>query len=219
MWRSQEGTIMGVLRLVSGFTLATAVAAGASLLSFATAASASTIYNFSGDFGPPAFTATVSLDVVGGQAVSGTGTISFGASTFDLSLITLTTDGGNGNYSGTTGFRDNHGTDIFGGDTVVPIDSNGLIFAISNDPLREQDALFAVSANGDGSFEFLISGTLADVFDVWVETTDGSGSISSVGDGPAPTPLPAALPLFATGLGGLGLLGWRRKRKATARIA
>jgi hypothetical protein len=31
---------------------------------------------------------------------------------------------------------------------------------------------------------------------------------------PAATPLPAALPLFATGLGALGLLGWRRKRKA-----
>jgi hypothetical protein len=30
------------------------------------------------------------------------------------------------------------------------------------------------------------------------------------------TPLPAALPLFATGLGGLGLLGWCRKRKAQA---
>jgi hypothetical protein len=30
------------------------------------------------------------------------------------------------------------------------------------------------------------------------------------------TPLPAALPLFATGLGALGLLGWRRKRKARA---
>ena len=29
-------------------------------------------------------------------------------------------------------------------------------------------------------------------------------------------PFPAALPLFATGLGGLGLLGWRRKRKAQA---
>lgn len=28
------------------------------------------------------------------------------------------------------------------------------------------------------------------------------------------TPLPAALPLFATGLGSLGLLGWRRKKKA-----
>jgi len=33
------------------------------------------------------------------------------------------------------------------------------------------------------------------------------------------TPLPAALPLFASGLGGLGLLGWRRKRKNAAAIA
>jgi hypothetical protein len=33
---------------------------------------------------------------------------------------------------------------------------------------------------------------------------------------PSVVPLPAALPLFATGLGALGLLGWRRKRKATA---
>ena len=30
------------------------------------------------------------------------------------------------------------------------------------------------------------------------------------------TPLPGALSLFATGLGALGLLGWRRKRKAQA---
>ena len=30
------------------------------------------------------------------------------------------------------------------------------------------------------------------------------------------TPLPATLPLLATGLGALGLLGWRRKRKALA---
>ena len=29
-------------------------------------------------------------------------------------------------------------------------------------------------------------------------------------------PIPAALPLFATGLGALGLLGWWRKRKAQA---
>jgi len=36
---------------------------------------------------------------------------------------------------------------------------------------------------------------------------------------PSATPLPAALPLFATGLGALGLLGWRRKRKARALTA
>jgi hypothetical protein len=35
----------------------------------------------------------------------------------------------------------------------------------------------------------------------------------------AATPLPAALPLFATGLGALGLFGWRRKRKINAAIA
>ena len=33
------------------------------------------------------------------------------------------------------------------------------------------------------------------------------------------TPLPAALPLFASGLGALGMLGWRRKRKNAAAIA
>lgn len=32
-------------------------------------------------------------------------------------------------------------------------------------------------------------------------------------------PLPAALPLFATGLGALGLFGWRRKKKAAALAA
>lgn len=34
--------------------------------------------------------------------------------------------------------------------------------------------------------------------------------------GPSETPIPAALPLFASGLSGLGLLGWRRKRKTQA---
>ncbi len=36
---------------------------------------------------------------------------------------------------------------------------------------------------------------------------------------PTATPLPAALPLFATGLGAMGLLGWRRKRKVAAQVA
>jgi hypothetical protein len=37
----------------------------------------------------------------------------------------------------------------------------------------------------------------------------GDGTISA-------TPVPAALPLFATGLGALGLLGWRRRRRTLA---
>jgi hypothetical protein len=43
--------------------------------------------------------------------------------------------------------------------------------------------------------------------------TDATLSLSVA---PSETPLPAALPLFATGLGALGLLGWRRKRKHAA---
>jgi len=35
----------------------------------------------------------------------------------------------------------------------------------------------------------------------------------------AATPLPAALPLFTTGLGVVGLFGWRRKRKAATSLA
>ena len=35
----------------------------------------------------------------------------------------------------------------------------------------------------------------------------------------AATPLPAALPLFTSGVGVMGLLGWRRKRKAQALAA
>lgn len=35
----------------------------------------------------------------------------------------------------------------------------------------------------------------------------------------AATPLPAALPLFVSGLGALGLLGWRRKKKTVALAA
>jgi hypothetical protein len=46
---------------------------------------------------------------------------------------------------------------------------------------------------------------------------DGSGCGLTTGPPPPPgAPVPAALPLFVTGLTGLSLLGWRRKRKAQA---
>jgi len=45
----------------------------------------------------------------------------------------------------------------------------------------------------------------------------GDTELANLTSGTAtPTPLPATIPLFATGVGGLGLLGWRRKRKAQA---
>ena len=50
-------------------------------------------------------------------------------------------------------------------------------------------------------------------------TIPAQADIQSITIDTATTPLPAALPLFASGLGALGLLGWRRKRKAAALAA
>jgi hypothetical protein len=47
-------------------------------------------------------------------------------------------------------------------------------------------------------------------------TSNTSAIALETGELTAETPLPATLPLFATGLGALGLLGWRRKRKNAA---
>jgi hypothetical protein len=54
-----------------------------------------------------------------------------------------------------------------------------------------------------------------DVNEIGDQQFGPSNLIGSVGT----TPLPAALPLFATGLSALGLLGWRRKRRNSAAIA
>ena len=49
----------------------------------------------------------------------------------------------------------------------------------------------------------------------WGNAPDQTFTIGVVA-APGEIPSPAALPLFSSGLGALGLLGWRRKRKATA---
>ena len=65
------------------------------------------------------------------------------------------------------------------------------------------------------------SGISASAEWIWSNPDNGTEAflsipINYVGSPLSATPIPAALPLFASGLGGLGLLGWRRKRKATA---
>ena len=59
---------------------------------------------------------------------------------------------------------------------------------------------------------------IANITSIVFENT-GAGNIRVDDINVSGTPLPGAFPLFATGLGVVGLLGWRRKRKNAAAIA
>jgi hypothetical protein len=72
-----------------------------------------------------------------------------------------------------------------------------------SDFVRGTNVLVAQMLASDYSFEGLRLEGLVDV----------RGHVAFSPDPPS-VPLPAALPLFATGLAGLGLLGWRRKKAA-----
>ena len=63
-----------------------------------------------------------------------------------------------------------------------------------------------------GLFNVTVSG--APIWFVVAGVTDGGTSGIMAADSVTVTPLPAALPLFASGLGTIGVLGWRRKKKA-----
>lgn len=63
----------------------------------------------------------------------------------------------------------------------------------------------------------LVSITLRIAGDLEGLPPDYSGNFVVTVADVASTPLPAALPLFATGLGALGLLGWRRKGRVTTK--
>jgi hypothetical protein len=176
------------------------------LVSLAPAANADVVYNFDGSSMTPAFTAGITLDVQGGQAISGTGTINFGGSIFDLTLITPSTVG-NETSPGPVGFRDNHGTDLQFADTIAPIDdAGGLLFAITNNPVSGQDALFQVWSDGGNSYGYRFSGALPGVFDVWVNYGSATGTVSAV-------PEPSTWAMMLLGFAGVGFMAYRRKSK------
>ena len=86
--------------------------------------------------------------------------------------------------------------------------SNGS-FLLYSDPLAGSGAPTVTGALAE-------SGTWQAVGDEWFSGTGAIDKVyvySNVREVP-PVPLPAALPLFATGLGMMGLLGWRKRRRA-----
>jgi len=77
----------------------------------------------------------------------------------------------------------------------------------------------SVQGQVDSNGSFTVSVLAGDVYGMYVyspDSVEGRGDISVSVDA-GTTPLPAALPLLATGIGGLGLVCWRKKRKPAAR--
>ena len=86
---------------------------------------------------------------------------------------------------------------------------NATLTLIASDSVPEADnsLIFSVANLPAGSYRLDVTGGFAPG-----ATYNGSITLTF----PSEVPLPATLPLFATGLGVLGLLGWWRKRKAAA---
>lgn len=185
-------------KLMTKVALAAAVVTGAAFLQFAPAANAATVpFGFLGG----GVDASGTLDVTGGQALDGTGTITspFWVGPETLTLVTLSTpnvhDLGGGNLS----YRFGGGTDLIG-DTVYPIDSSGLVFSVTNsnpaDPFNLLNVGLNVWSNGDGTFTLFLAGN-----GIYYGTT----AVSTA------APLPGAMFLFGSVLSGAALFLRRRK--------
>jgi hypothetical protein len=175
---------------------------GALLAFSANIAAASTVtLNVTGTIGGGVgdYSANVVLDVVGGQAVSGTGSINIlGLSSAPLVLITTSTPY-NETSPGPVGFRDDGGTDIGGADTAFPL-NNGLLFDVgTTTPSWGNFPLFAFWTDGS-----LFSGTVGGTY---YYADFGTASVSAV-------PEPSTWAMMVLGFAGVGFMAYRRRNGA-----
>jgi hypothetical protein len=181
-------------------------AAIAGLMGAGAASAATVVAPISGTIGSAgAFTGQITLDVEGGQAVSGGGTIDIlGLSNAPLVLITPSTPGDENNFvNAPVGFRANDGTDYFGLDTAFPVDTNGLLFDVGTSTASfGAYPLLALYSNGDGTFGAAFTGTVNNV-----DYYNQSGSLTIS----AGVPEPATWAVMLLGFGAVGA-SMRRRR-------
>jgi hypothetical protein len=198
---------MRINKLIAGIALAVLVIGAGQ-------AKASTVFEFT-------YSGTLGTD-----SVSGSGTL-FG------------TDLGGGTFLLTSG----HGTSTEAGNLTlmtagtwinnlapsVHLISDNLLSPQNNPALNDKGIVFSGSSLPSDSQFFNIWGNGANNYTYFnnysgpfpaINLTLDSFTITNVGEGTdlVATPLPAALPLFAGGLGMIGLLARRKKRKAAAAV-
>jgi hypothetical protein len=225
--------LFGFAALVAVSTLGVPVAASASLLSLGASTSGS--YLFQTNSG-----GLVSVATNGGVSISGLATFQAdsGAYTLGTTVPSFNVGPQNGNQFPATGNR----TQTFSYTGLSDTDAltGTITWSFIQDGTTTPEffgslLVNTVSAASDAAFKatFMVGQTYGiDLITQALGTnstcpapctlefvanpsTGASRTTAPVGSG-AVTPLPGALPLLATGLGGLGLLGWRRKRKAQA---
>jgi hypothetical protein len=143
-------------------------------------------------------------------------------------------------YTTTADFRFNYAANSqfrlsIGGDTAINGGFDSSVLRVLVNGVETYEKSFATLADWESVFfpgglfggaidiGALVTGGIADVEIDYVLTASrrsgfqfdyAFGAFAAASD--SATPLPGTLTLFASGLGGLGLLRWRRKRKATA---
>ena len=165
-------------------------------------------FTFTGFDGARELTATLALDVVGGQALSGTGTIQSPdwAGSDVMTLVTLATAGVNDLGGGNLSYRFGGGTDLIG-DTTLPIDSNGLVFQVAN--LPGQNLGFNIWSNGGGSFTGFLGGDGPTPDSAKIYEAFNGGFVAGG------VPEPETWALLIAGAGMIGFAARRQRRAAS----
>jgi hypothetical protein len=194
---------------------------GASVIA-SSAAQANTLtatYNFQS---PVDGLGTTQSYTVSGLTITAAG---FSSSNFSIPNAALFDKTGGGDEHG-LGLKNSPDHEVTAGSYIrvgLPANISAVSFIMDSSTAGEGWKVYG-SNSPTGSLTLLLSGTgeqshsLAVYPYYFFTATSGNvllGSFTIV-DPPTTTPLPAALPLFATSLGAMGLLGWRRKRGARA---
>ena len=180
----------------------------------ASGARAATVYDVSETLGGLVLTGTITTDGKIGILSS------FDIDSFNLSLMDL--NNSPAPLTSTTSTLALTGNDVIATKTTLsfnfPDTSFGSLGIVSNHcefPCGLASWVSQGNGNGGANFALLISFSLDSSTSEQVPKHNEEVFATA----PSMTPLPAAFPLFAGGLGVLGLLGWPRKRKHSAAIA
>jgi MYXO-CTERM domain-containing protein len=131
------------------------------------------------------------------------------------------------------------GDDFSGSVTPTQFSFSGGVFVPITSSDSPVESSFYIQTSDTGAIvQWSINLFYGSSFGLDISTSNSGDSVDSIGpttivgdsnsndpgswtwtDPPSPTPLPPSISLFAVGLGALGLLGWRRKRKNAAAIA